>query len=59
MIGRGIRPHYDKKDVWIVDLCGSYKVFGEIKNLWLNKDIKGNWQYINKKTGQPLTNVYF
>ena len=59
MIGRSIRMHFSKQNVWIVDLCGNYATFGEIKNLWLTKDIKGQWQYINKKTGKPLTNVYF
>lgn len=57
MVGRGIRPHKNKKEGWVVDLCGNFKRFGRVENLRMTYDKPGLWYIENK--GKQLTNVYF
>lgn len=56
MVGRAIRPHQDKPEGWIVDLCGNSKRFGEVKDLQLTEPSPGMYQIVSK--GRKLTNVY-
>lgn len=57
MIGRSIRPHKEKKEGWIVDLCENYKRFGKVEELVLTADKPGLWYVRNKDT--QLTNIYY
>lgn len=41
MVGRAMRPHPNKENGWIVDLCGNYEVFGPMEDLVLDFE-KGN-----------------
>lgn len=54
--GRGMRPHPDKKECWVVDMCGTYDRFGKVEDLVLANDGGNQWYYHNGK--QRLTNVY-
>jgi DNA repair protein RadD len=57
MIGRGVRPHKDKKECWVVDLCENYKRFGKVEDITIEKDFKGHWMLHNGQ--KQLTNVYY
>ena len=54
--GRCCRPHKDKKEAWVVDMCGTYEKFGKIEDLVLRTEGNGRWFYESK--GKQLTNVY-
>lgn len=54
--GRCIRPHPDKKEAWLIDLCGNTERFGEVSDLRLLQDGKGHWNVYGKGDRQ-LTNV--
>lgn len=41
MVGRAMRPHPNKQDGWVVDLCWNYEVFGPMEDLVLDFE-KGN-----------------
>ncbi len=55
MIGRGIRPHENKRSCLVVDLCGNVRSFGRIEDLKINGGDDGKW-FISSK-GKQLTNV--
>lgn len=55
--GRASRINPDKKDAWLVDMCGNMQTFGKVEDLHLGKDKKGLWQITTN--GRPLTNVNF
>ena len=55
IIGRAIRPHEHKKTGWVVDLAGTYKLFGKVEELSISSS--GGWHIANKK--KQLTNVFF
>lgn len=57
IVGRGIRPHKDKKSCWLIDMCGVYDRFGKVEDLELTSDKPNIW-YIKNKDRQ-LTNVYY
>lgn len=57
MIGRGVRPHKNKKECWVVDLCENYKRFGKVEDIIIQKDFKGHWILHNGE--KQLTNVYY
>jgi DNA repair protein RadD len=57
MTGRAIRPHDDKKEAWLVDLCQTYERFGKVEDLKLADT--GNGKYIIESNGKQLTNVYY
>ena len=57
MVGRAIRPHKDKPEAWVVDLCNNYWRFGRVEDLKLTEPQKGMYQIESK--GKRLTNVYF
>lgn len=42
MIGRGIRPHVDKDNCAVVDMCGNINRFGEIEKIRY-EEIGGKW----------------
>ena len=56
LVGRVVRPHPDKENSMIVDLCGNYNAFGRIEDLKLVEDREGIW-YVDSN-GRQLTNVY-
>lgn len=56
MIGRGVRPHKDKKDCLVVDMCGNMPFFGRVEDLMLVDGGNGKW-YISSR-GRALTNVF-
>ena len=62
MVGRGMRPHKDKKSCWIVDMCENTKRFWKVEDLELvnGKDKRGEsgQRYIHTN-GRKLTNIYF
>ncbi len=57
MVGRAIRPHKNKPEAWIVDLCNNYWRFGRVEDLMLTERQKGMYQI--ETSGKTLTNVYF
>jgi DNA repair protein RadD len=57
IIGRGMRPHPEKDECWIVDLGGNYKFFGPIETMLIKEDEKGRQSIWNQ--GKQLTNVPF
>lgn len=56
MVGRGIRPHPDKKETWVIDLCQNYRRFGKVEDLKIDAVKSGLWYIRNHK--EVLTNVY-
>lgn len=54
MVGRGIRPS-ERKDAWIVDMCGNIKRFGHVEDLKVVCDEKKKWSVTSR--GRRLTNV--
>lgn len=61
IVGRGIRPHPDKEETWVVDLGGNYKRFGSVENLHLYAERPGEYVINGYTDGafKPLTNIYF
>lgn len=57
MIGRGIRPHPDKENTLIIDMCDNIRMFGHIEDLQLNDGGNGKW-FISSN-GRQLTNIYY
>ena len=58
IVGRAIRPHASKQASWVVDLCGTYRIFGKVEDLEMvdtSPDHRGLWQI--RSNGRPLTNV--
>lgn len=58
MIGRAIRP-CQGKDGWIIDLGGSYRVFGKVSDLRIDLEVPGSSRWCIKSLGKQLTNVNF
>lgn len=56
MIGRGIRPHLNKRSCHVIDLCGNVRTFGKVEDLRINGGDNGKW-FISSN-GKQLTNVY-
>jgi len=54
--GRCCRPHKNKEESWVVDMCGTYERFGKIEDLVLENDGGNMWYYSSR--GKQLTNVY-
>lgn len=61
MVGRGMRPHKDKPECWVVDMCENFKLFGRVENFEIQADGKKDdlWFIRNRETGKQLTNVSF
>jgi DNA repair protein RadD len=57
MIGRAVRPHKDKKEAWIVDICDNYRRFGQVEHLQI--DTEGNGKWFIRSGGKQLTNTYY
>lgn len=57
MIGRGIRPHPDKNETWVVDLCQTFNRFGKVEDLKIDCEKPGLWHVRNNE--RVLTNVYY
>jgi len=55
MVGRGMRPHENKSECWVVDMCENYKRFGKVEDLLLTRDNKNLWRV--ESNGRQLTNV--
>lgn len=58
MVGRAIRP-CQGKDGWIIDLGGSYRVFGKVSDLRIDLEAPGSSRWCIKSLGKQLTNVNF
>lgn len=57
MIGRAVRPHKDKKEAWIIDICDNFRRFGRVEDLHISTQGNGKWFV---QSGQKqLTNVYY
>lgn len=56
MVGRGIRPHPNKPETWVVDLCQNYRRFGRVEDLKISA-IKNKLWHVESK-GKILTNRY-
>lgn len=56
IIGRGIRIAKDKGDTWVIDLGNSFLRFGDVYDLNVSKDKRGNYIITNYR-GQ-ITNIY-
>lgn len=58
MIGRAIRP-CKGKDGWVIDLGGSYKQFGKVSDLKIDKEKPESSRWCIRSLGRQLTNVNF
>lgn len=58
MVGRAIRP-YKGKDGWVVDLCGTYRKFGNVANLEIGLEAPNTQRWCVTSRGKQLTNVMF
>lgn len=60
MVGRWLRPHKNKQDCWIIDMCENRATFGKVEELklvnWLDKSGRPWMRYI-ESNWKPLTNV--
>lgn len=56
MVGRAIRPHPNKPEAWIVDLCQNYRRFGRVEDMKITRYQTEKW-FVESK-GKQLTNVY-
>jgi DNA repair protein RadD len=58
-VGRGVRPHPNKKETFIIDMVGLVKKFGRVENLHVHEEQAGTGKWI--VTGDPgqLTNIYY
>jgi DNA repair protein RadD len=54
-IGRGVRPHPDKKECLVYDFVGNYKKFGKVESLQVRSDDDGMWGVYTHE-GRLLTN---
>jgi len=57
ILGRGMRPHPNKKSCWIVDLGGNVKFFGKVETMEIKKNGRGAFSVWNN--GRQLTDVPF
>lgn len=58
MVGRAIRP-FPGKEGWIIDLGGSYRVFGKVSDLKIDLEVPNSSRWCIKSLGKQLTNVNF
>ena len=58
MVGRAIRP-YKGKDGWVVDLCGTYRRFGNVADLKIDLEAPNSSRWCIMSHGKQLTNVMF
>ena len=56
MMGRAVRPHPDKPEAWIIDMCGNYEIFGKMEDMMLVEYNDNIWSVVSN--GRQLTNVY-
>lgn len=60
ILGRGLRIHPDKKEMWFIDLCDNISYFGQVDHLHVAPNDKGLWEVttLDLVTGarKPLTN---
>jgi DNA repair protein RadD len=59
MIGRAMRPHQSKTSAWIIDLCQTYKRFGNVESLEIRPEKPNTnlWAVFSNKN--QLTNKYY
>ncbi|OPY70472.1 MAG: type I restriction enzyme EcoKI subunit R [Syntrophorhabdus sp. PtaU1.Bin002] len=57
IIGRGIRPHPEKRYTKVVDMCNNGALFGRVEDLEIVDGGNGKWFIQNGK--KQLTNVYY
>lgn len=58
MVGRAIRP-CKGKDGWVIDLGGSYRLFGKVSDLKIDLEVPNSTRWCIKSLGKQLTNVSF
>ncbi len=58
MVGRAIRP-YKGKDAWVIDLCGTYRKFGNVAELEIGLEEPNTQKWCVTSRGKQLTNVMF
>jgi len=56
MMGRVVRPHKDKKEAWVIDMCGNYEIFGRMEDMQIVEFNDNIWYVVSR--GRRLTNVY-
>lgn len=56
MTARAVRPHKNKEEAWIVDMCGAYRRFGKLEDITIRTQGNNKWFY--ESNGKQLTNVY-
>lgn len=54
-LGRGCRPHPNKKDALLLDYSGNFNRFGELKNITFEEDPRWGWNMFSGD--RMLTNV--
>ena len=57
MIGRGMRPHQDKENTLVIDMCDNIRMFGHVEDLKINDGGNGKW--FLSSNGRQMTNVYY
>lgn len=54
VVGRILRPHPDKSESWVVDLCGNFSRFGKVEDLEVSCNM--GWWYVHSN-GKQLTDI--
>ena len=57
MVGRVVRPHPDKAEAFVVDMCGLVAQFGRVEDLVVERGPHDKW-FVSSR-GKQLTNVYY
>lgn len=58
MVGRAIRP-CKGKDGWVIDLCGNYRMFGNVADLRVDLEKPKSERWCITSHGKQLTNVLY
>ena len=58
MVGRAIRP-FNGKNGWVIDLCGTYRRFGNVADLKIDTEKPFSKLWCIKSNGKQLTNINF
>jgi DNA repair protein RadD len=59
MIGRAMRPHKSKESAWIIDLCRTYKRFGNVESLEIRPEKPNTSLWAVYSGNNQLTNKYY
>lgn len=59
MVGRGMRPHKSKSSAWVIDLCQTFKRFGNVESLEIKPEKPNTSLWAVYSNNKQLTNKYY